>query len=102
VSLHRFGTETRPCVVVQNNVGNQYSNCTIVVPISECEERQGKPLPVWVLVKKPEGGLTKDSYVTTNHIRTIDEKRFVAILGRLSEETMVKVDKALKINLALA
>lgn len=94
--------KTRPCVVVQNNVGNQHSNCTIVVPISECDERHSRPLPVWVLVKKNEGGLSKDSYVTANHIRTVDEKRFVEVLGRLSDTTMREVDKALKMSLALA
>jgi mRNA interferase MazF len=93
--------KTRPCVVVQNDVGNRYSNCTIVVPISECGERNSKPLPVWVFVKKGEGGLSKDSFVTTNHIRTVDEKRFAEILGRLNEETMREVDKALRISLAL-
>lgn len=45
--------------------------------------------------------MVKDSVVQCNQIRSVDEKRLVGTLGQLRIATMVKVDKALKISLAL-
>ncbi len=42
-----------------------------------------------------------DSVVQCNQIRSVDEKRLVRTLGQLRTATMTKVDKALKISLAL-
>jgi mRNA interferase MazF len=56
---------------------------------------------VCVLVKKGEGGLTKDSAVLCNQIRTVDESRIGKVLGTLSDSTMKAVDEALRISLAL-
>ena len=36
-----------------------------------------------------------------NQLHSVDERRFVKILGKLDDKTMVDVDKALKISLAL-
>ena len=53
---------TRPCVVVQNDIGNRYSSTTVVVPLTDSSHIK-KPSPIYVLVKKGDGGATKDSYV---------------------------------------
>jgi mRNA interferase MazF len=92
--------KSRPCVVVQNDIGNRYSPITIVVAITGAENVARK-YPVDVSVAKGEGGLTKDSIIQCNQIRSVDEKQFVRTLGRLSSQTMDQVDKALKISLAL-
>ena len=93
--------KVRPCVVVQNDVGNRYSSVSIVAVITGAENVP-KPYPVDVRVPKGEGGLIKDSVVQCNLIRSVDERRFVRTLGRLSGATMEKVDRALRISLALA
>jgi mRNA interferase MazF len=54
-----------------------------------------------VPVARSEGGLIKDSVIQCNLLRSVDEKRFVRTLGRLSPGTMEKVDRALRISLAL-
>lgn len=64
-------------------------------------ENVPKPYPVDVPVPKGEAGLVKDSVVQCNQIRPVDEKRLVRTLGQLGPATMAKVDKALKISLAL-
>jgi len=90
----------RPCVVIQNDVGNRYSPVSVVAAITEAG-KVPRPYPVDVPVAKGEGGLDKDSVVQCNLIRSVDEKRIVRALGHLSPGTMLKVNRALKISLAL-
>ncbi|MGB8683334.1 MAG: type II toxin-antitoxin system PemK/MazF family toxin [Candidatus Binatus sp.] len=92
--------KTRPCVVIQNDVGNRFSPIVIVAAITGAENVPRK-YPVDVPVQKGEGGLVKDSVVQCNQIRSVDEKRLVRTLGQLRPATMSKVDQALKISLAL-
>jgi mRNA interferase MazF len=97
------GTEikkTRPCVVVQNNVGNKYSRRTIIVPATDAEH-VAKPFAIHVPVTAGEGGFRKASIVLCDQIRAVDKSRLVRTLGRLSPSTMAKLDAALKISLAL-
>ena len=93
-------SKSRPCVVIQNDVGNAASHCTIVAAISGAEHHP-KPLPFFAFVPKGEAGLTKDSYVLANQIRTVDEKRFGKIYGKVGKEVMKDIDKALRISLSL-
>jgi len=89
--------KTRPCLVIQNNVGNAVSPNTIIAAISA---RKEKEYPFIVHVQ--EGGLTKESTVLLNQIRTVSiEHRIIRKLGTLKPSTMKKVDEALKISLAL-
>jgi|SRR5579871_453067 len=92
--------KTRPCVVIQNNTGNQFSSVFIVAAITDAEHVP-KRYPVDVPVKKGEGGLEKDSVVQCNLIRCVSEKRLVSKYGHFSVDIMEKVDQALKISLAL-
>jgi mRNA interferase MazF len=92
--------KVRPCVVVQNDVGNKHSPITIVAAITGAENVPRR-YPVDVPVSKQEGGLTKDSVVQCNLIRCVDESRIQRYMGRLSANTMRGVEKALRISLAL-
>jgi mRNA interferase MazF len=92
--------KTRPCVVIQNDIGNRYSPISIVAIITGAENVP-KRYPVDVPVPKGEGGLRKDSVVQCNLIRSVDERRFVRTLGHLSGASMDKIDQALRISLAL-
>ena len=92
--------KTRPCLVVQNDVGNQYSPMTIVVPVEGAEHIR-KLYPVNVSIPQGEGGLLKDSVALCNRIRCVDEARFGKTYGQVSVATMSKVDQALKISMAL-
>lgn len=91
---------SRPCVVVQNDVGNRFSSTTIIVPMTDAAHIQA-PSPIYVLVAKGDGGSTKDSYVLCDQVRTVDQRRFRAVWGALSAETMARIDKALQISLGL-
>jgi mRNA interferase MazF len=82
-------------------VGNRFSSTTIVVPLTDAAHIK-KPSPIYVLVKKGDGGTTKDSYILCDQIRTVDQRRFRNVYGALSPQTMASVDKALQISLGLA
>lgn len=91
--------KTRPAVVLQNDVANRFSPITIVAAITSQFE---VPLyPTEVLLKVPEGGLQADSVVLLNQIRSIDRRRLIRRLGRVSVETMRQVDRALMLSLGL-
>jgi mRNA interferase MazF len=91
--------KTRPAVILQNDVANRWSPITIVAAVtSQFEE----PLyPTEVRVKASEGGLSADSVVLLNQIRSIDKRRLVKRLGVLNQDTMAQVDRAIIASLGL-
>lgn len=91
--------KTRPAVILQNNIGNRTSGITIVAAISS---KFIDPVrPIEVLVHAPEGGLAIDSIVLLNHVRSIDKKRLIKRLGKLSDSTITAIDHALLISFSL-
>ncbi|KXO16931.1 type II toxin-antitoxin system PemK/MazF family toxin [Peptoniphilus sp. GNH] len=89
----------RPVLILQNDIGNKYSPTTIVSAITSS---QGKAkLPTHVRVKADHITLPKNSVILLEQIRTIDKKRLREKIGRLSNDTMDQVDKALKVSLNL-
>jgi mRNA interferase MazF len=91
--------KTRPALIIQNDIGNRTSALTIVAAISS--QLAGKHYPFEVVIRTPEGGLTVDSRVLLNQIRSIDKQRLIRRLGRLSAASMAQVDHALLISLGL-
>ncbi len=91
--------KTRPALVLQNDIANRHSLITIVAAIaSHFEERL---YPTEVLVKAPEGGLSSNSVVLLNQIRSIDKRRLIRRLGALKGSTMGEVGRAIQISLGL-
>ncbi|MBI4558666.1 MAG: type II toxin-antitoxin system PemK/MazF family toxin [Candidatus Hydrogenedentes bacterium] len=90
---------TRPALILQNDVGNRFSSLTIVAAIKS--RLKGPLYPVQVPLHAPEGGLTVDSVVALNQIRTVDKGRLIRRMGKLVPETMDRIDHALGVSLAL-
>lgn len=72
----------RPFVVIQNNVGNQYSPNIIVAPITSIQKVKDKSTRKLnathiVLLQKDYPALTSDSVILTEQIRTISKKRVI-------------------------
>ena len=88
----------RPCVIIQNDIGNKYSPCVIVCPLTS---RGKKPMPTHVDVGI-EDGLYSDSVVLCEQIQTRckSEIKTRAIL-HLSDDKMEEINKALAISLGL-
>jgi mRNA interferase MazF len=77
---------------------NEHSPLTIVAAVTSSVSRRG---PTSILLNAPEGGLTVNSIVLLNQIRSIDQRCLVKRLGRLRPETMKLVDQAIQISLGL-
>jgi mRNA interferase MazF len=91
--------KTRPAVVIQNDVSNQYSPITIVAAISS--QFSEPPFPREVVIEPADSGLSKRSAVIANQIRSVDQLRLQKKIGRLSRQNLERVDEAIKISLGL-
>jgi mRNA interferase MazF len=90
---------TRPVLIIQNNIGNQYSPTTIVAAITS---QIDKPrLPTHVGMAASPGGLEKNSVILLEQIRTIDKSRLMEKVTSLDEESMNRVKQAVEISLGL-
>ncbi|GAB4578622.1 MAG: type II toxin-antitoxin system PemK/MazF family toxin [Anaerolineales bacterium] len=87
-----------PALVIQNDIGNRFSPTIIIAPITSGESAN---FDVNVEIKTPEGGLSNNSIILLNQIRTVDRTRLGRYWGRVSMATMQKVDEAIKISLGL-
>lgn len=94
-------TCARPCIVVQNDQGNNVSPLTIVAPLTGMD--QFKRYPIQVAVTAAElGPGGSDSVVECGHLRSIDrDLRVKKVLGVLAGAAMSRVDKALRASLGL-
>lgn len=88
--------KTRSCLIIQNNVMNQYGQLTVVIPF-----RPGtKQAPYVVNVKAtPGNGLDKDRFLDIAQIRSVDALRIVGLVGVLEENYWQPIRRALDIVL---
>jgi mRNA interferase MazF len=91
--------KTRPCLLVSNDVGNQFSERIIVAPLTSGGLRRIYPFEV--LVQAGEGGLAESSKVVLDQIRSVDKRRLGRRIGSLTPETMRAVNRAIRISLAV-
>ncbi len=92
--------KTRPCLVIQNDIGNRFSPLTIVAVITSQKEID-KQYPTDVWTTKGEGGLDYPSIIQCDQIRTIDKTRVIKKIGSLDPSRMKEVDQAIKVSLGL-
>jgi mRNA interferase MazF len=92
--------KTRPALVIQNDVSNQYSSLTLVAAMTS--KVSDVTYPVEVIVEPAAvNGLSARSAVKLDQIRTVDRRRLIKRLGTVGNETMKQVDQAIKISLGL-
>lgn len=91
---------TRPCLVVQNDIGNENAPTTIIVPFTTSEG--DKLYPFEVLVSANECSLREDSVALCSQIRTISiEHRITNNIGSVPDTRMDEVNDALEYSLGL-
>lgn len=89
----------RPVLIVQNNVGNKYSPTVIAAAITS--QINKAKLPTHVEIAAEKHGLSKDSVVLLEQLRTIDKKRLKERVGRIGEDELDAIDEALTISLGI-
>ncbi len=89
----------RPVLIVQNDVGNRYSPTVIAAAITS---KLGKAkLPTHIDIYASRVGLTKDSVILLEQIRTLDKRRLREKMGHLDDEIMQKVNMAISVSFGL-
>ncbi len=91
--------KTRPALVIQNDIGNEFSPTTIVAPITT--KIFSKQFPTNVEIDKSNSPLKEKSTVLLNQIRTIDKARIIKKYGKLSAKKLEEVDEAIANSLGL-
>ena len=88
---------TRPVLIIQNDVGNFHSPTTVVAAITSRQNKAKLPTHVDIQVE----GLTKNSIVLLEQVRTIDKTRLTNYVGCLDDETMQKIDRAIVVSFGI-
>jgi mRNA interferase MazF len=90
--------KTRPALIISNDINNQAAQTVTVIPITSST---GKVYPFETLLPSQESGLSKNSKAKCNQIRTIDKKRLVKSIGKVSIEKLKEIEDSLLIHLGM-
>ena len=89
----------RPVLIIQNDVGNRYSPTVIAAAITS---RMGKTrLPTHIDIYADKAGLSKDSLVLLEQIRTLDKQRLKEKMGHLDDTMMSEINNAIAVSFGL-
>lgn len=86
----------RPCVIIQNDIGNAHSTTTIIAPITSATK---KKLPTHYEIGYHQG---LKGLVLCEQIRVIDKARLKKHITDFTAEQMAEIDKAIKSSLGLS
>lgn len=89
----------RPVLIIQNDIGNKYSPTVIATAITS--QINKAKMPTHIELEANEYGLSKDSVVLAEQIRTIDKQRLKEKIGHLDDQLMTQVNEALEISFGL-
>ena len=89
----------RPVLIISNDTGNRHSPTVIAAAITS---QIGKArLPTHIELEAQNYGLTRNSVILLEQIRTIDKSRLREKMGRLDAPTMNRVDDAIAVSFGL-
>ena len=89
----------RPVLIIQNDTGNRHSPTVIAAAITS---QTGKAnLPTHISLAARRCGLTRDSVILLEQVRTLDKSRLRERMGRLDEPAMHQVDNAIAVSFGL-
>lgn len=90
----------RPVLIIQNDVGNRYSPTVIAAAITSQQDKT--KLPTHIKINADGCGLSRDSVVLLEQVRTIDKKRLKDKMGSLDISSMDMVNRALTVSFGLS
>ena len=90
----------RPVLIVQNDTGNKHSPTVIAAAITS--QINKARLPTHIELGARSYGLTKDSVILLEQIRTIDKRRLKERMGQLDGDLMDRVDDAIAVSFGLS
>ena len=90
---------TRPVLILQNDLINQFTTTVLALPITTNLRRAA--LPSCVKIAKGEGGLEHDSVVLCHQLRVLDKTRLQRKLGTVSQQTLSAVENCILFTLGI-
>ena len=90
----------RPVLIILNDTGNRYSPTVIAAAITSQTGKARLPTHIELPVQQ-ECGLTKDSVVLLEQVRTLDKRRLRERMGRVDDLVMEKIDTAIAVSFGL-
>jgi len=88
-----------PVLLLQNDTGHRHSPTVIAAAITS---QTGKAnLPTHISLAARSCGLTRDSVILLEQVRTLDKSRLRERMGRLDEPAMHQVDNAIAVSFGL-
>ena len=91
---------TRPVLIVQNDTGNRHSPTVIAAAITSQTGKARLPTHIDLPVDQ-SCGLSRNSIILLEQVRTLDKKRLREKMGHVEENVMEKVDLALAVSFGL-
>ena len=89
----------RPVLLLQNDVGNHYAPTLIVAPVSSRYWKKSNQ-PTHSLIEGIKN-LSSPSVVLAEQLITIDKVRVMKYIGKVPEEQMQGIDRAVMVSLGL-
>jgi mRNA interferase MazF len=89
-------SKKRPVLIVSNDINNQFADTVSIVPITSTTI---KIYPFEIFLPQGEGNLKNDSKAKCNQIRTIDKLRIEKRFGKISNEKLKEIERAILIHL---
>ena len=90
----------RPVLIIQNDTGNRYSPTVIAAAITSQTGKAKLPTHIDLPVEE-SCGLSRDSVVLLEQVRTLDKRRLREHMGKLDDTVMKKVDNAIAVSFGL-
>ena len=87
----------RPVLIIQNDIGNKYSPTVIASAVTSSMTKA--KLPTHIEIKSGQYGMTKDSVVLLEQLRTLDKRRLKSKIGEIDKVRMELVNRAILISL---
>jgi mRNA interferase MazF len=81
--------KTRPCIVIQNDIGNHFSPTCIIATLTSCIKNLRMPTHT-LIEKNEENGLSVDSMFLGEQIRTVDKMRIKYKIGHIYDKNIQK------------
>lgn len=88
----------RPVLIISNDIGNRHAPIIIAAAITSKIGK--KRLPTQVIIDT-SCGLSADSMVECEQIRTLDKRRLLNYVGAVNDKQMYEIEKAIKISLGV-
>ena len=89
----------RPVIIIQNDIGNQYTPTVVVAAITSNLTRA--KLPTHIAILSGESGLPVDSVILLDQIFTLDKNKLIKRIGTVNDAVLEQIDNALGISLGL-